>query len=286
MTVPGPVLDGATRLAAVIGSPVRHSLSPALHNAAFAATGLNWAYVAFEVAPGQAPEALAAMRTLGLGGLSVTMPHKAAVAAAVDRLTPAAAALGAVNCVVPRDGELWGYNTDGEGFVDALEAEASFSVAGRSAAVVGAGGAARAVIVALVNAGAAAVTVVNRTPERAVAAAALGGGVAVAGTAEDIARCELVVNATSVGMGSSVVGASARDLPFDPALVAPGQLVVDLVYQPLETPLMVAAAARGAAVCGGVGMLLHQAARAFELWTGVAAPVAAMRTVLAGALNR
>ncbi|MBA2283500.1 MAG: quinate/shikimate dehydrogenase, partial [Acidimicrobiia bacterium] len=134
-----------TRIAGVIGSPVRHSLSPAIHNAAFAACGLDWAYAAFEVAPDDAARALDGMRALGLGGLSVTTPHKDAVAGLVDDLTDVAAALGAVNCVVPLgDGRLRGTNTDGEGFVASLR-RAGTEPAGRRFCVLGAGGAARAV---------------------------------------------------------------------------------------------------------------------------------------------
>ncbi|MFN0091368.1 MAG: shikimate dehydrogenase family protein, partial [Acidimicrobiales bacterium] len=138
-------LSGATRLAGVIGRPVRHSLSPAIHNAAFAALGLDWVYLAFEVGEGRADDALSAMAALGLGGLSVTMPHKTAVARSLRRLTPQAAALDAVNCVAWEGGELVGHNTDGGGLVDSLRADAGFDPAGARCALFGAGGAARAV---------------------------------------------------------------------------------------------------------------------------------------------
>ena len=277
---------GSTRVAALIGDPIGHSLSPAIHNAAFAALGLNWVYVAFEVAKGDAPAALAAMRALGVAGLSVTMPHKAAVAAAVDRLSPAAARLGAANCVVVSGGELVGHNTDGDGFLDALRAEAGFEPRGRDVAVVGAGGAARAVVAALAEAGVGRVVVVNRTPERAAEAVQLGDGRATVGSQKAITDCELVVNATSVGMGRGADDAGPDDIPVDPALLGPGQVVVDLVYQPLETPLVAAARARGAAAHNGVGMLVYQAARAFELWTGHAPPLDAMRSVVLNSINR
>lgn len=261
---------GTTRVAAVIGCPVRHSLSPVIHNAAFAATGLDWVYVAFEVPPGRAADALVGMRALGLAGCSVTMPHKADVADAVDELTPAAAALHAVNCVVPTgDGRLVGHNTDGIGFVDALAADAGFDPAGRRCAVLGAGGAARAVVQALAVAGAAEVVVVNRTPATAVVAAGLAGDRGRVGVPEDLTRADLVVNATSVGMGST-------DLPCDPGLVHAGQVVVDLVYDPVDTAWLQAARARGARAFDGVGMLVHQAAHAFSAWTGLEAPVGVM----------
>jgi shikimate dehydrogenase len=271
MSVP----TGRTRVAAVIGSPVRHSLSPAIHNAAFAAAGLDWVYVAFEVAPGRAVDALDAMRTLGLGGLSVTMPHKEAVAAAVDRLDFAAAALAAVNTVVvDRDGALVGHNTDGAGFVDSLRADGGIEVHGRAVVVLGAGGAARAVVDALARAGADDVVVVNRTPARGEVAAALAGSVGRVGTGVDVSGADVVVNATSVGMAG--VGAEAG-LPVDPDLLRAGQVVVDLVYHPLDTPLLQAARAAGAVAVDGLGMLVHQAAHQQLLWTGRSPDVAAMR---------
>jgi shikimate dehydrogenase len=263
-------VTAATRIAAVIGAPVRHSLSPAIHNAAFAAIGLDWIFVAYEVSDGDATRALDGVRALGIAGLSVTTPHKAAVAAAVDALSPAATALNAVNCVVNRQGQLVGHNTDGEGFVDALRSDAEFDPAGRRCAVLGAGGAARAVIRALALAGAGEVAVVNRTESSAGFAAALAGSVGRVASPDAIAHADLVVNATSIGMGGG------PDLPLDPLQLHPGQVVADLVYFPLETALLRAAADRGARPVDGVGMLVHQAAHAFTLWTGAVAPVEVM----------
>ena len=169
------VPTGSTRVAGVIGDPVRHSLSPALHNAAFSALGLDWTYLAFEVPSGQGADAVAAMRVLGIDGLSVTMPHKDTVAAAVDELSPAAALLGAVNCV-RRDGDrLIGENTDGAGFLRSLRTQAGVDPAGLHTVVLGAGGAARAVIVALAADGAL-VTVVNRSPDAAARGCGIGRG--------------------------------------------------------------------------------------------------------------
>ena len=273
------MISGATRLAAVIGSPVRHSLSPAIHNAAYAASGLDWVYVALEVAPGQAVAALAGMRTLGIAGLSVTMPHKDDVYAAVDALSPAARAIRAVNCVQLVDGTLIGHNTDGDGFVDSLRADAGVDPAGRRVAVVGAGGAGRAVVEALGRAGAADVAVVNRSTGRAAEAAALAGPVGRVGTLVDVAAADLVVNATSVGMGTD-------EMPIDAGLLRAGQVVADLVYLPMQTALLRAAAAAGAQAVDGLGMLVHQAARQFTLWTGAVAPVAAMRAAAEAELAR
>src|SRR3954469_6165198 len=157
-------IRATTRLAGVIGSPIRHSRSPAIFNAAFAAAGLDWAYLAFEVAGGGAGGALDAVRALGIEGLSVTMPHKSDVAGLVDERSPQAEQLGAVHCVVRRGDRLIGHNTDGAGFVASLRADAGFDPAERSCVVLGAGGAARAVVLALAEAGASSVVVVNRSP--------------------------------------------------------------------------------------------------------------------------
>jgi len=280
--VGGPV-TGRTRVAAVIGSPVRHSLSPTILNAAFAATGLDWVYVAFEVPEGRGGDAVAAVRTLGLAGLSVTMPHKAAVHDAVDERTPVAAALGAVNCVFWRGDRLVGDNTDAAGFLDALRVDEGVEVAGRRCVVVGAGGAGRAVAHALGGAGAAEVGVVNRSPSPAERAAALAGAAGRVGEPDDVARADLVVNATPLGMG---VTGPDEPLPVDVELLRPGQVVVDLIYQPAVTPLLAAASERGAVAVNGLGMLVHQAAHAFRRWTGEEPPVGAMRVATAEELAR
>lgn len=269
-------------MAAVIGSPIGHSLSPVIFNAAFAELGLDWTYLAFEVPEGQAPQALAGMRAFGLRGLSVTMPHKAAVAAGVDALAPDAAALGAVNCVVPHEGRLLGENTDGPGLLAAL-ADEGISVAGARVAVIGAGGAARAVVRAFAGAGAADVLVLNRTPERAAEAATLAGAVGRIGLPMDVVSADLVVNATSVGMAGTPM---AGHVPLDPALLGAGHVVVDLVYEPADTLLLQAARSQGSRCIGGLGMLVHQAALAFGRWTGTDAPVATMRAAAEDALAR
>ena len=273
-------LSGHTRLAVVIGDPVRHSLSPAIHNAAFAACGLDWVFLACEVAEGRVPQALAGAVALGIDGLSVTMPHKAAVADAVDELSPTARRLGAVNCVVRAGDRLVGHSTDGDGFVDALAAEAGWEPAGARCLVLGAGGAARAVVLALADGGAAEVAVANRTPQRAVAAAALAGDRGRVAAASEASGFDLVVNATPLGM----TGHGGDALPVDPALLGSEQLLVDLVYEPAETALLAAARSRGVRACNGVRMLVHQAARAFELWTGTDAPVEAMTAATTEAL--
>ena len=270
------------RVAALIGSPVAHSLSPAIHQAAFDAAGVDWAYVAFDVAPGRAAEAIDAMRVLGLAGLSVTMPHKHDVAAAVDRLDPAAEALGSVNTVSWHDDELVGSSTDGAGFVSSL-ADDGVDITGADVAVIGAGGAARSVIDELGRSGAASVSIINRTAERAESACRLTA-VASVGSADDIARAHIVINASSVGMGVDPAGAAADQLPCDPALLHAEQVVVDLVYHPLQTAWLRCAEQAGARAIDGLGMLIHQAALQQQAWLGERPDVDVMRRAALAAL--
>jgi len=248
------LITGKTKLAGVIGSPVRHSLSPAIHNAAFAAAGLDWVFVALEVVPGAAVPALAAMKTLGISGLSVTMPHKEDVAGLVDELDAAATALHSVNTVVPiGDGRLKGYSTDGAGFVASLAAQ-HVDIEGKHVCVLGAGGAARAIIDALARGGASRITVVNRTADRAQAAADVAIGIAATGKLEAVGDCDIVVNATSIGMGTD-------ELPCDADLLHRHHVVADIVYHPRCTALLAAARDRGCRTVEGLGMLVHQGAR-------------------------
>lgn len=283
-------MDGhpTARVAAVIGDPARHSRSPAIHNAAFAATGIDWVFTAFEVPAGGGAAALEAMRVLQLAGLSVTMPLKAEVAEAADLLDDEVEVLGAANCIVPLgDGRLRAANTDAAGFVAGLRADAGIGPDGIRVALVGGGGAARAVAWGLAAAGAADVAVINRTPTRAQTAAAVANATPRAGqpgrvgSIADIAGADLVVNATSVGMGagspSMPCDPNRGDVPCDPGLLRPGQVAVDLVYEPLETPWLAALRQRGIEAHNGLSMLAYQAAAAFELWTGVEAPVEVMR---------
>ncbi len=280
-TTAGPArLSAATTVVGVIGDPVAQSLSPRLHNAAFAELGLDWVSVGFRVPGGQAAAALAGARAMGIRGLSVTMPHKEAVAGLVDRRSPVADRLGAVNCVV-FDDETLGDNTDGAGLVAALRRGAAFDPAGRGCLVVGAGGAARAAVAALADAGAAQVVVVNRTGGRGASAAALAGAVGRPGVPGDAAHCDLVVNATPLGMGAADGPAPAPVWPIDPGLLGPGQTVVDLVYHPPMTAWLRAARERGATVVNGLGMLVHQAALQLAVWTGAEPPLEAMWAALA-----
>lgn len=272
-------VTASTRVAGVIGDPVRHSLSPVLLNAAFVALGLDWVYVAFEVPEGGTAEALAAMRALDLAGLNVTMPHKTAAAGGCDDLTPDAAALRSVNTVVPLGGgRLLGDSTDGEGFIRSLR-DAGHDPGGKRVLLLGAGGAARAVALALGREGSA-VTVAARRADAARSAAALApAGEAIEWDAARLLApaADLVVNATPVGMAGDGIA-------IDPSVLHPGQVVADLVYHPLDTALLVAARGAGAAVVDGLGMLVHQAALAMERWTGERAPVGVMRAAAEAAV--
>jgi shikimate dehydrogenase len=211
------------------------------------------------------------------------MPHKEAVARLVDRRSPDADSLAAVNCVVPDGDELVGHNTDGPGFVDAVHAELGFEFDGCHAVMLGAGGAARAVVLALARAGASGIALVNRTRangERAVAlAGAVGRLVDPNGDelAEAVAVADLVINGTPAGMTDD-------RLPIDPALLTPAHTVIDLVYHPAVTPLLAAAVERGSCVANGLGMLVHQAAHAVRLWTGVDPPIDVMTRAAESAL--
>ena len=271
----GPLpISGTTTVAAVIGEPVAHSLSPAVHNAAFATLGIDWVFVALPTPAGGAASALDAMATCGLGGLSVTMPLKAEVAGCLERLDPLAAALGAVNCVARDGAGLVGHNTDASGF-GAWLAAAGHPLDGARILVVGAGGAGRAVVAGALGAGAASVVIVNRSRGPAAIAAELDAERCVVGSFDDVGSADVVVNATSVGMGSQ------PGLPLPAASLRPGQVVCDLVYDPVETELLRAAREVGAEALDGVGMLIHQAADAFRLWTGVEPPLAAMAAAAA-----
>jgi len=273
-------LTGSTTVAAVIGDPIAHSLSPTIHNAGFAALGLDWVYVALPVAAGEAQAAVKAMVTLGIAGMSVTMPHKADAYRSADTATPGAAALGAANCLtLLDDGRIEADNTDGQGFVEALMSDAGIGPKGRSFAVIGAGGAARAVIHAIAAAGAADVAVINRSPEHAAVAAALAGESGRVATIGAVSEADVVINATPLGMGHD------PEKPCDPGLICPGQVVIDLIYSPSTTSWMASAQANGAEVHNGLTMLVHQAAVAFTRWTGQTAPVEAMKSAAIAALS-
>ncbi len=277
MTPPGP----AGGIAAVIGDPVAHSLSPTLHAAAYGSLGLDWTYLACRVRRGDAAAALEGARALGFVGLSVTMPHKQAALYGADQRSIVAEQLGAANTVTFRAGIAVADSTDGDALLDDL-AEGGFDPAGRRCAVIGAGGAARAAVLALALAGAREVLVVNRTVENAASAVALAAGRGRIAQDEELAACDLVVQATPLGMSGTGAESIERSASLG-RLLGSGQLVLDMVYAPRETALLQEAAARGARTRGGIGVLVHQAARQVRIWTGEEPPIDAMRTAVAEA---
>ncbi len=274
-----------TRLFAVIGHPVAHSLSPAMHTAAFRALGLDAVYAAIDTPPRALSPILRALVLAGVEGLNVTVPLKEAVLPLLDRVDPAARAIGAVNTIVIRHRRMTGYNTDGEGFLRALR-ELGWRPGPVRAVILGAGGAARAVAWALAGARGSRLTIANRDAARARQLAAWLArhrrGVRAAGVGlRDISLngADLLVNATTVGMRAG-----------DPSLVPAaalrrGMLVYDLVYH-RDTALLRAARQRGCVAAGGCSMLLYQGAASLERWLRRPAPVAAMRRALAHACDR
>ena len=274
-------ITSSTSVAAVIGDPVKHSLSPVIHNVGFRSLGIDWMYVACEVKEGDAQSALDAMKTLGLRGLSVTMPHKTAIASLVDSVSVAAQALNSVNTIeVTSDGLLVGHSTDGDGLVASLD-EQGVSVTGTSILILGAGGAARSVIDALQRHGCQQIFVANRSLDHAQHAAALAPAlttvVSIANLvdlAEAAAKSDIIINATSVGMSKSPDTVSVS--PLAPDLIGRHHVVVDLVYHPIETELLRLARSRGALAIDGLGMLVHQAALQQQIWTGLTPNVSDM----------
>ncbi|MBN2644323.1 MAG: shikimate dehydrogenase [Desulfuromonadaceae bacterium] len=266
-------VSGTTSLYGILGWPVAHSLSPRMHNAAFAALGLDAVYVPFAVAPENLEQAISGWRALGVKGGNVTIPHKEAVCAWLDEIDPDAQLIGAVNTIVRRDERLIGYNTDGEGLVASLVKDLDCRVAAKRVLVLGAGGAARSILVALARRGAAQILVANRSLSRAGAlcqryaahfpdvdfspleldAHSLG---------EVFPQIDVLINTTSIGLH----GESFNVLPWRTLNVS--ARVYDAVYSPQQTPLVHQALSYGFRACDGLGMLIAQGEVAFRLWTG------------------
>ena len=272
-------VTAATALYGVAGDPVVHSLSPALHNAAFGALGIDAISVALRADESGAAAVVDAVRHLGVRGLSVTMPLKGLVAPLCDERSTTVERLGASNCLVGLGGgAVRAESTDGRGIVDAVRCVAAADLDGSTCAVLGAGGAARAAIEALCAAGAARVLVVARRPEAAEAAAAVCKA-ARAATPDEAAGALVIVQATPVGMAGTH-GAGADPL-LDAGTLGAGQVAVDLVYHPRVTPWLAQAASRGASPVGGAEVLAHQAALALGLWLGAPVPLDALHAVVA-----
>lgn len=268
-----------TKRLGIIGYPVGHSLSPAFQQAALEACGVDARYERWETPPERLAARVEGLRAPDVLGANVTIPYKEAVIPYLDDLDPFAELVGAVNTIVVRGGRLLGFNTDGPGFVRALEETAGFVPSGRSVLVVGSGGAGRGIAFALARAGVERLAVWNRTASRAerlladIRSRAAGTACDVLGSLEGLEQFDLVVNCTAVGMAGSGM---ERTLPFDPAATKPDCLVADIVYKPERTPLLAAAAAAGRRTLGGLPMLVYQGALAFELWTGLVPPVDVM----------
>jgi shikimate dehydrogenase len=273
-------ISGKTKICALIGDPVEHTMSPVMHNTAYKKLGLDYIYIPFRVKPKQLVQAVEGLRALNVRGFNVTIPHKVAIIPLLDGLDPLAEKIGAVNTVVNNDGELRGFNTDAEGFLRAL-LEHGIKPKGKKVIVLGAGGASRAITYILAEKGAH-LTILNREQEldwaesiaqliredhrQEVKVLELGH------LTEALADADLLVNATSVGMSPAV-----EDSPAPAELLDKVPVVFDIVYNPIITRLLREAALAGAKTIGGLDMLAWQGALAFEMWTGQTAPIDLMR---------
>jgi shikimate dehydrogenase len=276
------IISGKTKICALIGDPVEHSMSPAIHNVAFREMGLDYVYVTFRVKAEDVPAAVEGMKALDIRGLSVTMPHKVAVPKLLDKLDPLAEKIGAINTIVNDDGVLTGYNTDATGFLQAM-LERGFEPKEKNIVVLGAGGASRAVSFVLADRGAN-LTILNRLEEFdwAVELArrlsqAFGKSVEALELNRDnltkaIGKADILVNATSVGMDQNI-----NETPVPAELLKPGMVVYDIIYNPIKTKLLKEAESVGAEIISGVDMLVWQGVMAFEKWTGKKPPFEPMK---------
>ena len=269
-------IDTGTALFGVIGNPVHHSLGPVMHNHAFACTGFQGVYLAFNVTDIEA--AVAGMRGLNIRGLSVTIPHKVPIMAHLDRIDDTARLIGAVNTVVNRDGMLYGCNSDMFGAIKALNEKTT--IAGRDVVIIGAGGAARAIGFGVKQAGGR-VRIVNRTVEKGeMLASALDVDFSPTEHMADV-FCDILINTTPVGMFPKTDA-----LPVPPAFIRPEMTVMDIVYNPIETRLIRTAKETGCQTIDGVAMFVFQGAMQFEMWTDLPAPIDEMQRVVRNALNK
>ncbi|TWI56368.1 shikimate dehydrogenase [Halalkalibacter nanhaiisediminis] len=260
-----------TKVFGLLGHPVGHSKSPLIHNDAFSSAGMDARYHAFDVKPEQVKAAVEGIRALQLAGCNVTVPHKIAVMDFLDEIDDEAKQIGAVNTIVNQGGRLIGYNTDGRGYVESLLEELGEPLADKNILVIGAGGAARGVVTALARHGVARLTITNRTLEKANALLDIAKSLNT--EAEAISRddaesklgeYDVIINTTSIGMSPNT-----DESPLSLKKLAPGTIVSDLIYNPIETKLLKEAAQRGGRTLNGVGMFVNQAALSFEHWTGM-----------------
>jgi len=273
-------ISGKTQVCGVIGDPIEHSLSPAMHNAAFEHLKLDYVFLAFKVTTAEVENAMRGMRGLGIHGLNVTMPHKNAVIAYLDEVDSTAKFLGSVNTILNDNGKLLGFSTDGIGALNALR-ENGVNLSGKKVLLLGGGGAAKAIAFALakeVNE----LSILNRTPEKTKALTdalsgkfgkkVTAGSLAPSTIQENLQDADVLVNATSVGMHPNVEQSLVA-----PQWLKPDLTVMDIVYNPIETKLAKDAKVVGAKVVNGVEMLIFQGAASFEIWTGCSVPVEVMR---------
>jgi len=281
-------IDSNTTMYGVIGDPILHSKSPIMLNRAFREMGVNAAYSAYHVTVGQLGDAIRGFRALSFGGVNVTIPHKLEVMAFLDEIDEDARLIGAVNTIVNREGRLIGYNTDGIGYVRSLLEETGFQAKGKRILMIGAGGAARGVTYALARQEPSVIWIANRTREKAVELAhSLSEYAECQGIGLDeldgVDAVDLIVNNTPSGMHPHI-----DELPVEEAWIErhidASVTVSDLIYNPRETKLLRLSAARGARTHSGLGMFIHQGAYAFEYWTGLKAPIQAMRETVEQAL--
>ncbi|QKG84999.1 shikimate dehydrogenase [Kroppenstedtia pulmonis] len=279
-------IDSKTQKVGLLGHPVIHSKSPEMMNQAFQSLNLPFVYMAYDVEPDQLGQAVNGMRALGFRGWNVTIPHKVAIMKWLDEVEESAREIGAVNTVIRQGKKLIGTNTDGEGYMRSLLQETRLDLAGCNILILGAGGAARAVGYTLAKAGAEGIFITNRTAVKGKELAERLSRWCPARFVEgehvkDVIRnTDLLIQTTSVGMSPDVDG-----IPLDPDWLHGEMVVSDLVYHPRETRLLREAKARGAKVHSGMGMLVYQAALAFEKWTGTVAPVDMMHKTLGKSLN-
>lgn len=272
-------------LLGVMGDPVIQSKSPVMHQAALRASGLAGSYVPLHVEARCLEEAILGVRALGFRGVNVTVPHKVDCIPFLDEVDEGAMAIGAVNTIVNDGGRLKGYNTDGIGYIRSLKEEAVSDLAGKNVLVLGSGGAARGIVHALLGENPGRITVANRTADKARSLAAEWSGLGpLAGCGmEEIAgilpEIDILINTTSVGMYPH-----PGQTPIDPALLPSGIVVSDLIYNPLKTELLIRAEQKGCRIHNGLGMFVYQGGYAFEYWTGLTAPVEAMRSAVLGTL--
>jgi len=276
-------INGSTTIVGVFGAPIKHTASPAMHNAAFVALDMNWVYLAFHVDPQQLRSALRGANDMGMVGINLTVPHKILALGCIDEVDPEARRLGAVNTVSMEKGKLRGFNTDGYGFLKAIKEDFNLSIKGKRVLVLGAGGAGRGIAVKCALDGAAKVIVANRTLSRIEPIANEIHGtkseflplkLAADEIRKIIHEVDLVVNATSVGLQEG------DSLGLGAELFSPRLHVYDTIYRPAETELLQVAESAGAKVANGLSMLLHQGAKSFEIWTKRKAPLAVMRRAL------